>query len=275
MPALWSFVGKEDAEPTKLELGKPLDPAGYDFYSRLDSSALMRISATDLSKLLIVFVADVMEQLNDLSAYTGVYHDINPEKLWPGGGRPGIGMSIFSEMCRSARPFLEVVPPIFNNCTEVLSLASEYEARELYWQAVQGEDDSTILAEALEEMYMRVVALNPFIGEPHVMLSQLLFNRGSYAESVHHASCALDLFYQWATQWDKRRSWAQWTGFARMMLLRAKRQQEGRDLLPWQPVSPKAPKDASRLVYLQELLEGFEEFTEKAPTSQQCSDLSY
>lgn len=45
------------------------------------------------------------------------------------------------------------------------------------------------------------------------MLAQLLYNSGRLAESVHHASLALARLYEWATQWDKRVSWAQWVGF--------------------------------------------------------------
>jgi len=110
--------------------------------------------------------------------------------------------------------------------TTVLEQHQEYKARALYWQANQNE--RTMPAMQLEELYTQSIICNPFIAEPRIILSQLLYNRGEYKEACVQASKSIDLLYQWGTHWDKRVSFEQWIGFARMMHMRARRKISGK-----------------------------------------------
>ena len=126
-------------QPHKVQLGEPLRPEGYDMPTREDPSQTVHFSAEQVAAHFVVFVADVAEQMTDVMSYVDVYHEISPARLWPGTGVPGIGFAFFSRMLRTAAPHLEVIPPVFNGCTEVLDLKDEVQARECYWRGVQGE----------------------------------------------------------------------------------------------------------------------------------------
>ena len=67
---------------------------------------------------------------------------------------------------------------------------------------------------------------------PTALLAQLSFRRGEYAAAAAYAADALARFYPLATAWDKRRSFAHWVGFARMLHLRALRLLQGLPSLP-------------------------------------------
>merc|ERR1712217_526643 len=205
-------------------------------------------------------VADVADQMCQRFTYRDVYHNEEPDVLWPGNGAPGIFLHWFSHALKAARPYLDVVPPIFNNCTEVIEESSETSAVKLYWHLMQKE--STLSINELESGYRQVVELNPWVGEPHVMLSQLLYKRGNFAEAVHEAACALDIFYQWGTCWDKRHRFAQWVGFSRMAVLRASRRQDGQSSLPSTLVAPTSDDDDDKVTFLQDVIKGLEGTTE-------------
>eukprot|EP01047_Picozoa_sp_COSAG01_P019944 COSAG01_NODE_1123_length_11617_cov_13.832769_6_plen_255_part_00 len=113
--SLWGhgeFSGKPDPSAGGLVLGEPLDPAGQSFPSRADPSKLIRFTAKEIAAHLVIFVADLAEQMCDVISYVSVYHHEVSERLWPGTGQPGLGMSTFSRMLVSAAPYLQVVPPV-------------------------------------------------------------------------------------------------------------------------------------------------------------------
>jgi len=254
--------------------GIPFEAAGYEVPSRLKPGQKLHIAVRDLAKLVVCLVADVADQLTERFTYRDVYHHEDPELNWPGNGQPGLFFAMFSRMLRSARPYLEVVPPVFNGCTEVLSDEAELEARDLYWQTMQSEDKMT--GDEREAAYRRVCELNPYVAEPHVMLSQELYRKHAFAEAVHEAASALEIFYQWGTAWDKRHHYAQWVGFARMMVLRSKRREQGLLSLPSHKIlefeEEVKEEDLgydpdTRVTYLQDVLKGFRDTTEREPRS--------
>ena len=70
--------------------------------------------------------------------------------MWPGTGKPGMlrnitGMSFFSRMLYGCKDYLANVPPVFNNCTEVLDLQDELKARDLYWNARTQEHEKNLV----------------------------------------------------------------------------------------------------------------------------------
>lgn len=254
---------KPATEPWVVKLGEPLNPAGYAVPSRIDVGETIHMSAKDVANYFAVWVADVADQWTDVSAYRDIYMDDNPAKMWPGTGRPHLPFNVFSKMLYSARPYLDVVPRVFNNCTEKISFVDEKQATNYYWRAVQGVGKYG--EPELEAMYRKASDLNPYIAEPQLMLSQCLFKRGAFAEAAHHAISAIDLFQQWGTPWDKRHSFAQWLGFARMMLMRCKRRMKSIPLLPSQPEAGffyyGGPEPA--VTYIQDVIAEFDAYTEK------------
>jgi len=237
--------------------GSPLKGEGYDMRSRIHAGQTEHRSQRELAKFLVGWCADVADQMCERFTYRDVYHHEEPELLWPGNGAPGTFLHWFSHLLKSIRPHLDVVPPVFNNCTEVIDMKSEIKARDLYWHLMQKEGKLT--ASELEDGYRKVCKLNPFVAEPHTMLSQILYKRGAFGEALHEACCALELHYQWATCWDKRHSFGQWVGFARMAVLRAKRRLASLESLPRRTVSSTAAETDTKVTYFQDLVKGFAE----------------
>ena len=141
----------------------------------------------------------------------------NPMALWPGVSKPGLWMNYVSELGRVARTFDPAwrqdsgsdhrqtdhsrtldVPPVFANCTRIISVQDETKARDLYWSVVSGEvvDDDAVVATIVFSH-----ELNPWTFEPLVMLAQKLLHRNDFdgAESV--AAHALELQHRRVFSW--------------------------------------------------------------------------
>ena len=151
-------------------------------------------------------------------------------ELYPGDGKPAIAMHWMSSMCHAIRPHLEVTPPVFHGCSTVLSRDDETAARDAYWRAVLNE--ASLEPQEMEALLTFAAETNPFIAEPLALLAQLSLRRGEHAAAAAYAAAALERFYPLASAWDKRRSFAHWVGFARMLHLRASRLLQGLPSLP-------------------------------------------
>ena len=130
----------------------------------------------------------------------------------------------------------QVIPPIFGHCTEVVPFADELAARDAYWEAVLGEAALGEVAQA--DLLRAAIAKNPFIAEPHLLLAQIHFRNGRYAATVEHCTAGLRKLYALGTAWDKRRPYAAWVGFGRLLHVRAKRKASGLTSLPDRPDLP-------------------------------------
>eukprot|EP00405_Crypthecodinium_cohnii_P022654 CAMPEP_0206478374 /NCGR_PEP_ID=MMETSP0324_2-20121206/35986_1 /ASSEMBLY_ACC=CAM_ASM_000836 /TAXON_ID=2866 /ORGANISM="Crypthecodinium cohnii, Strain Seligo" /LENGTH=352 /DNA_ID=CAMNT_0053954609 /DNA_START=3 /DNA_END=1061 /DNA_ORIENTATION=- len=145
---------------------------------------------------------------------------------------PAVEMYWMSQLMEQFRGDMKHVPPIFDGCTRTIDRATELRARDIYWQIAQqqdGQDPEFGQISYLEE----VIALNPFIAEPHVLLSQALLQRRRWAEAAHHSSRALEIFFQWGTAWDKRAPMRQWVAYAQMLLQQASVGQERTSEMPY------------------------------------------
>ncbi|GAV81488.1 hypothetical protein CFOL_v3_24943 [Cephalotus follicularis] len=167
--------------------------------------------------------------------------------LWPGDGKPGLWMESISRMAalytlivREEEIIVEerkraggvgvdkerdedielVVPPVFHNCTSILNAKEQIEARDLYWEAVC--DTSKRGLERAEELLLRCVEKNPFVGEPHVVLGQVYLTKGRFEDGEREAAKGLTLLLEWGSPWDKRMSWGGWVSWARVLLMKAK-----------------------------------------------------
>lgn len=219
-----------------------------------------RVSARDCASLMLLTVADYLEQAVASNAWKDIYQVDSPHTLWPGSGKPATCLHWLSKLARAARPHLpehSPVPPIFDGCSATLSEAAETKARNLYWQVVRAEDaddhdvyvdehdidadpdvtsvgSTTVqaLPQAMSdnERVQRLraaVRLNPFVGEPHVLLAQVAFRRGHYKRCVDECAEALRKLYALGTAWDKRIGFPGWCAFTRLIALRASRRAQG------------------------------------------------
>jgi hypothetical protein len=66
--------------------------------------------------------------------------DHNPNALWPGISKPGLWMNFVSKLCAVAAtyPGARPLPPVFKNCSVVITEEHEAEARDLYWTVSSG-----------------------------------------------------------------------------------------------------------------------------------------
>lgn len=166
--------------------------------------------------------------------------------LWPGDGKPGLWLNSLSRMgaiytliAREEEMYMMeqrkkgivesggrdeeielVIPPIFDNCTEVLEAGEQIMARELYWEGVcevakRGLDEC-------EEKLRKCVEKNPFVGEPHVVLAQICLSKGRFGEAEKEAEKGVTLILEWGSPWDKRMSWQGWIAWGRVLLMKAK-----------------------------------------------------
>ncbi|KAF5467583.1 hypothetical protein F2P56_011821 [Juglans regia] len=171
----------------------------------------------------------------------------NYSALWPGDGKPGLWLNSVSRMgaiynliVREEEILKEkrkkdgdvgvetdrdedielVVPPVFDNCTKVLDAEEQIAAMDLYWEVVCDVPKSGL--ERAEELLLRCVEKNPFVGEPHVVLGQVYLTKGRFEEAEREAERGLTLMLEWGNPWDKRMSWEGWIAWARVVLMKAK-----------------------------------------------------
>jgi outer membrane protein assembly factor BamD (BamD/ComL family) len=119
------------------------------------------------------------------------------------------------EAAGDARAAQLIIPPVFDNCSCTLTEADQQAARDLYWQVVS---DMQLQApqhaqQAIEKL-QRVITLNPWVPEPHLMLAQLHIHAKEWGAAQEAAGRALKLFVQWGTAWDKRMPWDAWVSCA-------------------------------------------------------------
>jgi hypothetical protein len=195
---------------------------------RGNESGDIEITMKDAAGLLMVTIADYLDQFVDTNGWKDHHQmDNGGSRLYPGNGMPALGFFWFTSICNAIKDHLDVVPSIFNHCETVISYDEDKEARDTYWKVVTEEED---LSEKEQiDLLNKTVSLNPFVGEPNMLLSQIYYRQGKYHESAVEARSALDKFYILASCWDKRRPFEHWIGFSRVMMLRANRMLEGQE----------------------------------------------
>lgn len=206
----------------------------HPVYHRIEGS--VAVSSRTVAKLIVATMADYIDQMVLVNGWRDHHQVEVPQRLYPGGGKPEVALFWMSHMCRAVRSELEVIPPIFDSCRRVITLDDEIAARDLYWKVVSEEDNLSHAEQ--KECLTRAITLNPFIGEPHVMLSQIFYREGDYASAVSHSLKALGNMYQLGSAYDKRLDYTAWISYTRFFLLRSKRKLKA---LHWLPLRPDAP----------------------------------
>jgi hypothetical protein len=71
----------------------------------------------------------------------------------------------------------------------------------------------------VDSLLRESIAKNPFVGEPHLVLAQVLHDiaAGRYEEVAAEAERRLRLLLDWGSSWDKHMSWEGWVSWARVM----------------------------------------------------------
>ncbi|XP_010557553.1 PREDICTED: uncharacterized protein LOC104826512 [Tarenaya hassleriana] len=206
--------------------------------SRRMVGVFLLMTMADFSDQLFGFQDELFENFDGRLEFRGN----NVTALWPGNGKPGLWMSsisrmgaIYSLIVREEEILMEerkrvgdvsvkkerdedielVVPPVFNHCTKVLDAREQIEARDMYWEAVCSEGN----LEKAEELLLKCIEKNPFVGEPHVVLSQVYMANKMYGEAEREAEKGMVLLLEWGSPWDKRMSWEGWIAWARVLLL--------------------------------------------------------
>ncbi|KNA06461.1 hypothetical protein SOVF_180820 [Spinacia oleracea] len=220
----------------------------------------IRVSRRIISIFVLMTIADFSDQLFNFQDVLFDNADgklefsgNNVQSLWPGNGKPGLWLHSLSKMAavymllvreeeimiherkmkmkkaddeitevlKSRDEDIElIVPPVFENCTAVLNSEDQIEARDLYWEAVC--EYEKIGLEKAEEFLLKSIEKNPFVGEPHVVLSQLYLGKERFEEAEREAERGLVLLLEWGSPWDKRMSWEGWIAWARVLLMKSK-----------------------------------------------------
>ncbi|RCV04701.1 hypothetical protein SETIT_1G022100v2 [Setaria italica] len=215
------------------------------------------LSRRVVAAFLLMTVADFSDQYTDYQDELFGNEDGRLEfsgdnwaALWPGTGKPGLWVSAMSRMtalynliARDDQLLLReggggknvevsdddmlvgemVVPPVFEGCTRVLDPEEQKAARDLYWAAICGGGGK----KAAEGLLRESVRRNPFVGEPWLVLAQVLLNEGGgrYEEAAAAAARGVRLLLEWGSSWDKRMSWEGWVSWGRLMRDKAKRRE--------------------------------------------------
>ena len=177
----------------------------------------VQVSPQLAAEILMVTIADYLDQMVDTNGWRDHHqHEEGGTRLYPGNGRPALGFYCFSSVCSAIKPFLKVVPDIFDFCSTVITVQDEEIARDAYWKVTV--DEADLSTDEQMTLLQQTVDLNPFVGEPHLLLSQIHYRQGNYQQAAIQAQAALKKFYTLASCWDKRRSFAHWVGYSRIIL---------------------------------------------------------
>lgn len=192
----------------------------------------LRLTPYEVAAFAIVTMADAMEQWS--SWQDDVYShfpDVNATRLqsvhwasslWPGPMRPTSRLvSQINAWGRALQhPQLRVqlpVPPMFAGCTATVTPGAEAAAMSLYWSVVQL-DQPLVDCDAAAAVLEQAVVLNPWVGEPHMVLAQVYLSAGRMEEAAQAAQSAIQCFSCWGNAWDKRVQWDAWMAWARILL---------------------------------------------------------
>ncbi|CAN8258711.1 unnamed protein product [Cochlearia groenlandica] len=220
--------------------------------SRRVVGVFLMMTMADFSDQLFAFQDDLFCNRDGRLEFRGN----NVAALWPGSGKPGLWLSsnsrmgaIYSLIVREEEILMEqrrrrrrasgsefvvrkerdedielVLPPVFSFCTKVLDAKEQIEARDMYWEVVSSDASKEGYLERAEERLLKCIEKNPFVGEPHVLLSQVYLGEKRFKEAEIEAERGLLLLLQWGSPWDKRMSWEGWVAWVRVLLMKSKDQ---------------------------------------------------
>ncbi|XP_066333009.1 uncharacterized protein [Miscanthus floridulus] len=241
--------------PWRRKLRSVVPPEGV-VATHIRSGEPVPLSRRVLAAFLLMTVADFSDQYTDYQDELFGNADGRLEfrgddwaALWPGTGKPGLWVSAMSRLAAlygliardeqliskeggDGHDIVDnndmavgelVIPPVFERCSRVLDPGEQKAARDLYWEAITTTRTNKDNMKDTEALLRESVAKNPFVGEPHLVLAQVLLNAGRYAEAAAAAGRGVRLMLQWGSSWDKRMTWEGWVSWGRLMGDKARR----------------------------------------------------
>ena len=142
--------------------------------------------------------------------------------LWPGPMRPSgrmlhqinrLGLALQHPALKNRLP----IPPVFSSCTAALGARDDAAAASLYWSVIQ-QDQPLVDLDVATGVLEQAVRLNPWVGEPQMVLAQLYLSAGRREDAARAAASALQAFCSWGNAWDKRVQWDAWVAWTRILL---------------------------------------------------------
>ncbi|KAL6635413.1 hypothetical protein ACP70R_028084 [Stipagrostis hirtigluma subsp. patula] len=247
-------------EPWRRKLRSLVPPEGV-VAKHIRTGEPVKLSRRVVAVFILMTVADFSDQYTDYQDKLFGNDDGRLEfrgdnwgALWPGTGKPGLWVSAMSRLAAlysliardeqldkltamassldDGRSNEEdddvivgelVIPPVFERCSRVLDPGEQKAARDLYWEAICSGGDTE--ASKVEALLRESIAKNPFVGEPELVLAQVLLNDGRYEEAAAAAERGVRLLLEWGSSWDKRMSWEGWVSWGRVMGDKAKLRQ--------------------------------------------------
>ncbi|WP_313077341.1 DUF6817 domain-containing protein [Melaminivora sp.] len=192
----------------------------------------VRLSAYEVAAFVIVSMADTIEQwfswqdeiysrfpATDTTRRQAVHWAAS---LWPGPMRPtarmvsqvgALGQALQHPALAGQLP----LPPVLGGCTQELTAQREAAAMALYWSVAQLAQPLVDLDGATSTLE-QAVQLNPWVGEPQMVLAQLYLSAGRAEDASRAARGALQQFCAWGNSWDKRVQWDAWVAWTRILL---------------------------------------------------------
>ncbi|CAM8937773.1 hypothetical protein QQ045_014411 [Rhodiola kirilowii] len=244
--------GVFDAEEAWRRKLNSIVPADGVVVKHIKTGDDLRVSRRIIAIFLMMTIADFSDQLFGFQDV--LFENSNGklefsgnkiESLWPGDGKPGLWLTSLSKMAaiyslivreeqlyilhRNSNNVFKlerdeqielVIPPVFQNCSKILTAEDQIAARDLYWEAIC--DSSEKGLERAEVLLLGSIEKNPFIGEPRIVLGQFYLGKGRFEEAQLQAQEGLKLLLEWGSPWDKRMSWEGWVAWSRVLLMKAR-----------------------------------------------------
>jgi hypothetical protein len=192
-----------------------------------------RLVAEEVAAFIVVTLADMAEQWyawqDEVFSRYPFHQDHDgavlwSASLWPGPMRPtSRNLSVLSALVRALRhPALAErlpAPPIFGADGE-LRPQQEAAASALY-TSVTHKDHPLADPDVAIALLEQAIALNPWVGEPHLLLAQLQLATRDWDAALASARAGLERLAAWGTAWDKRIAWEAWFAWGRILVQQA------------------------------------------------------
>ncbi|KAL6591558.1 hypothetical protein ACP70R_050061 [Stipagrostis hirtigluma subsp. patula] len=238
-------TGSFDAsEPWCKKLRSVLPPKGIEV-KHFKTGEPIALSRRLIALFILMTIADICDQYIDYQdkLYDNEngrleFHGDNWGALWPGSCKPSLWMNAASRLAvlynlilRDEELYMQernksgehvhldrdedielVIPPVFNYCA----------ARDLYWEAICSDDRKERDWQRVEKILLESIKKNPFVGEPHLVRTQVYLNMERCEEAKKESEEGLRLLLEWGISWDKRMTWEAWVSWGRVMLDKAK-----------------------------------------------------
>lgn len=237
---VYQFCTASRRQFTQQVLAGQIEPDGR-MHLLTNTGQPATLAPATVAAFIVVSMADTIEQWfswqDDIYSRFPAGNDHRPQaahwmaSLWPGPMRPSgrmlhqinqLGLALRHPALNGLLP----VPPVFDHCTRALGAGDDAAAASLYWSVIQ-QDQPLVDLDVATGVMEQAVRLNPWVGEPQMVLAQLYVSAGRRHEAAAAARSALQCMACWGNAWDKRVQWDAWLAWTRILLQGATVADEG------------------------------------------------